>query len=70
MLRRGTMPPLLSDLKASLLEPRSAQSRICFIADDRTGAEALRDAYATANPTWLAEYNADESLAIELIYNA
>ena len=41
-----------------------------FVADDRDGAEALRDAYAAANPAWLAEYDADESLAIELVYNA
>lgn len=39
-----------------------------FVADTQANAEALRDAYATANPAWLASYNADTSLNIRVEY--
>ena len=37
-----------------------------FVAGDRAAAEALRDAYAAANPAWLADYDADDDINIEL----
>lgn len=36
--------------------------------DDLTEAEALRDAYATANASWLASYDNNSSLNIQLMY--
>lgn len=39
-----------------------------FVGATRTAAESARDTYATANPTWLAQYNADTSLNIRLEY--
>ncbi|AUR83135.1 hypothetical protein NVP1031O_153 [Vibrio phage 1.031.O._10N.261.46.F8] len=40
-----------------------------FTGADKAAAEAARDAYATANPTWLAEYNSDTALNIRLEYS-
>ena len=37
-------------------------------AADRSTAEGVRDAYATANPTWLAAYDANASVGIYLYY--
>lgn len=37
-----------------------------FTGADRATAEAARDAYATANPSWLASYNSDTNLNIRL----
>ena len=37
-----------------------------FMGDDRAAAEDARDAYETANPTWLAQYDADNDINIEL----
>ena len=37
-----------------------------FNGADRAAAEAARDAYAVANPLWLAQYGDDESLLIVL----
>ena len=36
---------------------------------NRAAAEALRDAYATANATWLAEYSGNLSFWIRLVWN-
>jgi len=37
-----------------------------FTGADRAAAESARDTYATANPTWVTNYNADASLNIRL----
>ena len=37
-------------------------------AGNRAAAETLRDNYATANPDWLADYDADVTLNILLLY--
>ena len=37
-----------------------------FAGDDRAAAEAARDAYAMANPAWLAQYDANPDNQIEL----
>lgn len=39
-----------------------------FMGTTRADAEAARDAYAVANPTWLADYDADDDLNIRLTY--
>ena len=44
------------------------QNTFDAVAGNRAAAEALRDAYATANPTWLAQYVANSSLNILLLY--
>lgn len=37
-----------------------------FTGADKAAAEAARDTYAAANPTWLADYDADNDINIEL----
>ena len=37
-----------------------------FSADTKANAAVLRDAYATANPDWLAQYDADNDINVEL----
>lgn len=37
-----------------------------FTGADKAAAELARDTYATANPTWLADYDADNDINIEL----
>ncbi|MCH9664653.1 MAG: hypothetical protein K0U41_02255 [Gammaproteobacteria bacterium] len=39
-----------------------------FDGVDRTTAEAARDTYATNNPVWLAQYDADSGIGIYLTY--
>lgn len=39
-----------------------------FVGANRAAAEAARDAYAAANPAWLAAYNADTNLNIRLSF--
>jgi hypothetical protein len=39
-----------------------------FTGADRTAAESARDTYQAANASWLAQYNADNSLNIRLEY--
>ena len=41
-----------------------------FSGDTRADAEAARDTYATANPTWLAQYDADDTLNIRLTWSS
>ena len=41
-----------------------------FSGDTRADAESARDTYATANPTWLAQYDADDELNIRLTWNS
>ena len=36
---------------------------------NRTAAQALRDTYATANPSWLTQYSGDREFFIRLIWN-
>lgn len=53
-----------TELEALLIRFGPPQNR--FMGADRDAAEDERDAYGAANPDWLATYDGDESLMIEL----
>ena len=69
-----------SGVEANTREITALESRITsrnlgpatneFTGATRADAETARDTYATANPTWLAQYDADSSLNIRLTYNS
>jgi len=46
----------------------TASPSIVLPAANKAAAIAVRDAYSSANPSWLAEYDADSNLNIRLIY--
>lgn len=48
----------------------SVNPRTVSPASSLSAAESVRDAYATANPTWLASYDADNELNIILLYTS
>lgn len=49
-----------------LLQGRLGTADNVFPGDTQAESEELRDAYATANPAWLAEYQADAERLIKL----
>ena len=58
----------ITALEARLVGTSLGPEQNSFTGTDRAAAEAARDTYATANPTWLAGYNADDDINIRLTW--
>ena len=58
----------IASLEARLTGTMLGPVQNAFTGADRAAAEAARDVYATANPMWLADYDADEDINIQLRY--
>ena len=56
----------ITALEASIGGRALGPEQNVFVGSDRVAAETARDEYETANPTWLAEYDADDDINIEL----
>ena len=58
----------VSDLDSRLVGRMLGPEQNVFNGATKEAAETARDTYATANPTWLPQYDADANLNIELRY--
>lgn len=58
----------ITALEARLVSTSLGPAQNEFTGTDRAAAEAARDAYAAANATWLAAYQADDDLNIRLTW--
>ena len=56
----------VSDLDSRIVGRTLGPTQNVFNGADKAAAETARDTYATANPTWLPQYDADANLNIEL----
>ena len=58
----------IASLEARLTGTMLGPEQNVFTGADLAAAEVARDDYATANPAWLAQYDADEDINIQLRY--